>query len=637
MGDCMSTGYIPQEILDEIVARCDIVSVINEYVPLKRRGSNYQGLCPFHNEKTPSFSVSPSKQIFHCFGCGKGGNVFRFVMEIEGISFLEAVEKLAKRAGVKLPEKELTPEQRKAIEKRKRYQQINELAARYYHTVLTKSKMGQPYREYLKQRQISEDTIVKFRLGATPAGWDHLYREMKKRGITDQEMLDLGLISQTKKGTYVDRFRQRLMFPICDEKGTVIAFGGRIIDKDSSPQKYLNSPDTPLFHKSRNLYGLHLARAGIRNADQALIVEGYMDVISCHQHGITNAVAPLGTAFTPEQGKLLMRNTYQVCTSFDGDAAGTKATMRCLDILSDLGCTARVIQIPDNADPDEYLKKYGKEAFERLIATSQELIMYKIAKYMETTNTDTITGKMQVVSMILPDIRKLQSAVARESAIREVSQKLHVSEKSIWDELRHSQTAAAGAVQQADRLSPAEESADGLQENPYLKGNIDSKIERNILHMIFERPDLLAEVEAFGGTALLSKQAADMYQDFQESIRRTGKVESTAIAQERGQQLADMLMEELYITDIDKALRDSLIQLKQEQLDKEYQDVMSQMDALSKMKSKAKENGKENLDENVEAANKMQNALLMRLDAILREKKQYEASNTKLQERGNSR
>ena len=634
MGDRMSTGYIPQEVLDEIVARCDIVSVINEYVPLKRRGSNYQGLCPFHNEKTPSFSVSPSKQIFHCFGCGKGGNVFKFIMEIEGISFVEAAEKLAKRAGVKLPEKEMTSAQRKALEQRKRYQQINELAARYYHTVLMKSKMGQPYREYLKQRQISDDTIIKFRLGATPAGWDNLYREMKKRGITEQEMLDLGLISQTKKGTYVDRFRQRLMFPICDEKGTVIAFGGRIIDKDSSPQKYLNSPDTPLFHKSRNLYGLHLARAGIRNADQAIIVEGYMDVISCHQHGITNAIAPLGTAFTPEQGKLLMRNTYQVGISFDGDAAGTKATMRCLDILSDLGCNARVIQIPDNADPDEYLKKYGKDAFEQLISASQELIMYKITKYMETTNTDTITGKMKVVSMLLPDIRKLQSAVARESAIREISQKLQVSEKAIWDELRRSQN-TAGTTGSVSSGFSAEEYAGTLQEKEYLIGNIENKIERNILHMIYEHPQLLAEAEGFGGAGLLSQQAATMYQDFQESIRRTGKVESTAVPQERGQMLADILMEELYITDVEKAFRDSLIQLKQEQLDKEYQEVMAQMDQLSKMRGRANE--QENLNENVEAANKMQNALLMRLDAIRREKKQYEASNMKLQERGNSR
>ncbi len=622
MGDCMSIGYIPQEILDEIVARNDIVTVINEYVPLKRRGSNYQGLCPFHNEKTPSFSVSPAKQIFHCFGCGKGGNVFKFVMEIEGISFLEAAEKLAKRAGITLPEKQLTAAQRKKLDQHKRYQTINELAARYYHSVLMNSKMGQPYREYLQHRQIGTDTIEKFRLGATPAGWDNLYREMKKRGITEQEMLDLGLISQTKKGTYVDRFRQRLMFPICDEKGTVIAFGGRIIDKDSSPQKYLNSPDTPLFHKSRNLYGLHLARAGIRNADQAIIVEGYMDVISCHQYGITNAVAPLGTAFTPEQGKLLMRNTYQVGISFDGDAAGTKATMRCSDILSELGCNARVIQIPDNADPDEYLKKYGKEAFERLISESQELIMYKITKYMETTNTDTIIGKMKVVSQILPDLRRLQSAVARETAIREISQKLQVSEKSIWDELRHSTQAAGNGAVVIESGSSSEESADLMQENNSSEGNIESKFERNILRIIFERPELLSEVEEYGGIALLSRQAAAMYQDFQESIRRWGKVESAAIPQERGQLLANLLMGDLYITDMEKALRDSLFQLKQEQLDKEYQDVMAQVDRLAK---KTKEKGNENLDEKVEAANDMQKALL-RLNAILREKKEYETS-----------
>lgn len=632
----MSTGYIPQEILDEIVARCDIVSVINEYVPLKRRGSNYQGLCPFHNEKTPSFSVSPAKQIFHCFGCGKGGNVFRFVMEIEGISFVEAVEKLAKRAGVTLPEKEMTPQQRKVLEQRKRYQQINELAARYYHSVLMNSAMGQPYRAYLKQRQIQESTIETFRLGATPAGWDNLYREMKKRNITDQELLDLGLISPTKKGTYVDRFRQRLIFPICDEKGTVIAFGGRIIDKDSSPQKYLNSPDTPLFHKSRTLYGLHLARSGIRNADQAIIVEGYMDVISCHQYGITNAIAPLGTAFTVEQGKLLMRNTYQVGISFDGDAAGTKATMRCLDILSDLGCTARVIQIPDNADPDEYLKKYGKEAFEQLISNGQELIMYKITKYMETTNTDTITGKMKVVSLLLPDIQKLQSAVARESAIREISQKLQVSEKAIWDELKQRQT-VADTIGSMEQKYSNKEDRKALQENERPKGNIENKLERNILHIVFEHPELLSEVERFGGASLFSALAVTLYQDFQESVRRAGKVESTAIPQERGQLLADILMEELYVTDMDKALWESLVQLKQEQLDRQYQDVMSEMGRLSKTTNKARQEKKENLEEILEAANEMQKALLMKLDAILREKKEYETLNANYQERRNSR
>ncbi len=606
----MATGYIPQEILDEIVARCDIVSVINEYVPLKRKGSNYQGLCPFHNEKTPSFSVSPGKQIFRCFGCGKGGNVFRFIMDIEGITFIEAVEKLAKRANVKLPEKEMTAEQRKKLEQRKRYIQINDFAARYYHKVLMETPQGKPYRDYLAKRQISEETIKKFQLGATPNGWDSLYQALKKHGVTNQEMLDLGLISESRKaGRYIDRFRQRLMFPIGDEKGNIIAFGGRIIDADSSPQKYLNSPDTPLFHKSRNLYGLHLARNGIRNADQAIIVEGYMDVISCHQYGITNAVAPLGTAFTPEQGRLLMRSSYQMGISFDGDAAGVKATMRCLDILSDLGCTARVIQIPDQADPDEYLKKFGKEAFEKLIDEAQELIMYKIARFMETTNTDTITGKMKVVSMLLPDLRKLQSAVARESAIREVSIRLQISEKAIWDELRNSSEPAKKADGTAEIGNKEEETALSSQEIAKKAGNIENKVERNILHILFDRPDLLHIVENNGGAALFETTAAELYEEFQQSILRCGKVDSAGISQENGQLLADLLMDELYITDQEKWMNSALWQMRAEKLDQEYQRLSQRLTEYNKMGD----------------AVDMQETL-QKLDNIRREKKELEAS-----------
>lgn len=612
-GDVMATGYIPQEILDEIVARCDIVSVVNEYVPLKRKGSNYQGLCPFHNEKTPSFSVSPGKQIFHCFGCGKGGNVFRFIMEIEGISFMEAVEKLAKRANVRLPEKEMTAEQKHRLEQRKRYLQINDFAARYYHKVLMESIQGKPYRDYLKKRQISEEILVKFQLGATPNGWDNLYQALKKRGVSAQEMLDLGLISESRKpGQYIDRFRQRLMFPIGDEKGNVIAFGGRIIDKDSSPQKYLNSPDTPLFHKSRNLYGLHLARTGIRNADQAIIVEGYMDVISCHQHGITNAIAPLGTAFTPEQGKLLMRSTYQMGISFDGDAAGVKATMRCLDILSDLGCTARVIQIPDQADPDEYLKAHGKEAFEKLIADAQELIMYKIGRYMETTNTETITGKMKVVSMLLPDLRKMQSAVARESAIRQISIRLAVSEKAIWDELRKNTETSETVINDENHLSGQEILSSAGKNNENIAGKIESKVEKNILHILFDRPDFLEQVEQYGGAELFSEAAAEIYEEFKQSIQRCGKVDSAGIAQEKGQLLADLLMDELYITDQEKSITNALWQLKSERLDQEYQ----------RLSQRLTENRK--VGDTVDMQELQET--LQKLDDIRREKKELEAS-----------
>ncbi|MGM9524806.1 MAG: DNA primase [Peptococcaceae bacterium] len=603
----MSTGYIPQEILDEIVARCDIVSVVNEYVPLKRKGSNYQGLCPFHNEKTPSFSVSPAKQIFHCFGCGKGGNVFRFIMEIEGVSFLEAVEKLAGRAGVKLPEKEMTAAQRHKMEQRKRYLQINDFVARYYQKILLETAQGKPYREYLKKRQIEEETIRKFQLGATPDGWDGLYQNLKNRGVREQEMLDLGLISATRKtGKYVDRFRQRLMFPIGDERGNIIAFGGRIIDKESSPQKYLNSPDTPLFHKSRNLYGLHLARNSIRNADQAILVEGYMDVISCHQYGITNAVAPLGTAFTPDQGRLLMRSTYQIGISFDGDAAGVKATMRCLDILSELGCTARVIQIPDQADPDEYLKKYGKDAFEQLIADGQELIMYKIARYMETTNTDTIAGKMHVVAQLLPDLRRIQSAVARETAVRKISLRLQVSETAIWEELRQIVPATA------ERVKTGVESVDSTQEIDLPAGNIESKVEKHVLYILFERPDLLPLIEEYGGENLFCPAAAGMYREFAEIIRRCGKVESAEIPQEKSQMLADLLMEERYVTDQETTLRNCLWQLKQEQLDQEYRRLTQRVAELAEV-------------DKLGATKEMQDAL-QKLDSIRRVKKEYETS-----------
>ena len=471
---------------------------------------------------------------------------------------------------------------------------------------MLETSAGQPYRDYLKKREISGETIEKFQLGATPPGWDSLYQALKKQGVKEQEMLDLGLISASKRsGQYIDPFRQRLMFPIGDEKGSIIAFGGRIIDKDSSPQKYLNSPDTPLFHKSRNLYGLHLARTQIRNADLAIIVEGYMDVISCHQYGICNAIAPLGTAFTPEQGRLLMRSTYQVGISFDGDAAGIKATMRCLDILSDLGCTARVIQIPDQADPDEYLKKYGKEAFEALISQSQELIMYKIARYMETTNTDTITGKMQVVVQLLPDLRKMQSAVARETAIRKISVSLQVSEKAIWDELHRYNTAPASGM-------PETEQRDEVQENSLSVGNIESKVEKNILRVLTERPDLLAVVEEYGGSSILSSTAADLYQDFAASIRRCGKVKSAEISQEKSQLLAELLMEETYLGDAEKVLQDSLRQLKQEQLDQEYQRLTQKLIEIQQ-------------NQKMEAAEGMQE-VLQKLDLIRRAKKEYETS-----------
>ncbi len=593
---------IPREILDEIAARNDIVSVVSEYVPLKRTGSNYTGLCPFHNEKTPSFSVSPNKQFFYCFGCGKGGDVFRFLMDIEGLTFTEAAERLAKRAGVQIPEQELTAAQLAQQKQRRRQLQINDFAARYYHKVLLESKDAEPYRAYLRKRRVSEESIERFQLGATPPGWNGLCEALRKRGVTAQEMLELGLVSESRRpGKYVDRFRGRLMFPICNERGERIAFGGRILDAEKRPQKYLNSPETPLFHKSRTLYGLHLARNSIRSQDLALLVEGYMDVIACHQAGITNAVAPLGTAFTHEQGRLLMRSTYQIGISLDGDAAGVRAAMRTLDVLADLGCTARVVTIPDGQDPDEFLQSRGKDAFLRLIDGAQDAIAYKIERYMETADTDTIGGKMQVVGKLLPDLEKMQSAVAREEAVRQISRALSVSEKAILEELRR--LARPTAPQTAARFETRQPAAEA--DPPAEK--IASQAERVALQLLYTHPDYLSTAEQYGGAELFSPAGAKLYEEFQTQILRSGKAGLAGAGAEESVVLADLLMQETYVADPERTFADSLRQLKQERLDQSYQALLQQL-------------------ARPDQPEETRRALLERLDAIRRAKKTDETA-----------
>ncbi len=561
----MSTGFIPQEILDEIASKCDIVSVIGEYVPLKRKGANYQGLCPFHTEKTPSFSVSPTKQIYHCFGCGAGGNVFKFMMEIEHLTFPEAVEKLAKRAGVTLPEKELSKAEKQALARRERFLQINEVVAKYYQKVLLETKSGAKYHTYLNQRGMSDDVIAKFTLGACQPGWDGLYRFLLQRQVAPMEMEQLGLILPRKEGNgYYDRFRERVMFPIRNERGQVVAFGGRIIDNNISNQKYMNSPDTPLFNKGRLLYGLDVAKSSIREKDQAIIVEGYMDVIACHQYGVTNVVAPLGTAFTPEQAKLLMRNTYQICVSFDGDTAGSKATWRSLDILAELGAQVKVITLPDGSDPDEFLKKNGSEAFQAEISKSQELIVYKIGRLMENTNTDEIAGKMQIVKAMLGDIMKMNSPVARESAVNIISQKLQLTENAIYSELKN-----------YNRSSNFEEREKNVSPNakpPKMKNDTAAHFhqEGRIIKILYENPHLLPMIAEAGGETLFTGPLKTLYQSLKRLYKKGAAFKSSDFPEDEAEILAGILMSEDGGSDAEKVLADYIKYIKAEKLDHEY-------------------------------------------------------------------
>ena len=353
--------FYPQEIIDEVRTRNDIVPVISQYVKLKKRGGSYFGCCPFHNEKTPSFSVSPSRQPYHCFGCGVGGNVISFVMEYENQTFPEAVRTLADRAGIALPEVEQTQEEKREAGRRAQMLAAYKEAAKYYYYQL-KSPAGARAREYFARRGLSEETVVKFGLGYSLSYRDSLYRYLKKKGFRDDILSESGLVRISERGV-MDYFWNRAMFPIMDGNRKVIAFGGRVMG-DGEP-KYLNSPENPLFDKSRNLYGLHLARRSRR--PYFLLCEGYMDVIAMHQAGFDCAVASLGTALTPGHANLIRRFVKEVILCYDSDGAGIKAAMRAIPILSAAGISARVLDLRPHKDPDEFMVHLGAEAFEERI------------------------------------------------------------------------------------------------------------------------------------------------------------------------------------------------------------------------------------------------------------------------------
>ncbi|MEL7568908.1 MAG: DNA primase, partial [Dehalobacterium sp.] len=409
--------FVPPEIIEEIRGKADIVDIISEYVSLKRQGKNYVGLCPFHLEDTPSFSVSPDKQIFYCFGCHKGGSVINFIMEQENLTLPEAAEKLAEKVGVDIPTN-ISGEQdfAKQSEKR-RLVEMHELAADFYHKIIFNTRQGRAPLEYLKKRDINLDIIKEFHLGYAPQSWNSLVKYLLTKGFQEPEMEKAGLVAKSSKGTFYDKFRDRLMFPIKDFRGKVIAFGGRVLGAELP--KYLNSSETPIYNKSQNLYGLNEAAGFIRQYDEAIIMEGYMDVIAAHQFGIKNAVASLGTSFTPEQGKLLKRYTSNVMIAYDADTAGAKATYRGLEILQNLDFRVRVLKLPQGLDPDEFLHKYNYQDWVQLVQnTALSLVEYKMDRAMDKYNAKSIEGKGDIVKELLPDISRVRSQVEKDQYIK---------------------------------------------------------------------------------------------------------------------------------------------------------------------------------------------------------------------------
>lgn len=449
------------ELIEEIRISNDIVDVVSEYVKLEKRGKNYFGLCPFHREKTPSFSVESGKQIFYCFGCGKGGNVFHFISLIEKLDYIESVKLLADRAKILLPEND-DAEQAEKAQLKQNILNINLISARYYNEVLN-SRPGQAALAYLKKRDISENTARKFGLGYSTEEWDGLYLHLKAKGIGEEQILHSGLVMKSSKGKLYDRFRGRLMFPIFDVRGNVIGFGGRVLD--NALPKYVNSAETAVYSKGKHLYALNFAKNS--SSKKLIVVEGYMDVISLHQHGITNSVASLGTALTESQGRILKKYSEEIIISYDADAAGQAATQRGLDLLNDIGCNVRVLTVPDGKDPDEYIRKNGPNGFIKLAETALSLVEYKIKALRMEHDLSTTEGKIAFLNKVAAVLSKVDNLMEREMYIKKLSNEYEISEEAILTEvLRKTGSSAkqrlkvANAVEAGKKADPAADETD---------------------------------------------------------------------------------------------------------------------------------------------------------------------------------
>lgn len=486
---------IPAQFIDELMARCDIADVVADYVPLTRKGGSLWGCCPFHSERTPSFHVVPERQMYKCFGCGKGGGVINFIMEIENLSYPDAVRFLAKRAGLEVPEERGDGGFRK---RRERLLALNKEAARYFHSVLH-SPAGRAGVDYLfGKRRLSKATVTRFGLGMAPDGWDKLITEMKSKGYEKSELLEAGLVVLSKEGRVYDRFRNRVMFPIIDLRGDVIGFGGRVLD-DSTP-KYLNSPDTPIFNKGRNLFALNIAKK--TRLGRIILTEGYMDTLSLHQAGFDCAVASLGTALTGDHAQLLARYTKEVVIAYDGDGAGVSAAQRAIGLLEKTGMKVRVLRMKGAKDPDEFIGKYGAEAFAKLLDQSENHIEYRIDQVKGKYDLTDDAQRVEFLKEAVPILAQLPSPAEREIYGARCAELAGVSAEVVTQEVKRERSRLSWkAKKQQERrdLTPTVQ----LQpkERALRYDNIRSaRAEEGVLRLVVLDPEL------FGSAAVLEPE-----------------------------------------------------------------------------------------------------------------------------------
>lgn len=570
--------YYSDELVEEVRSRNDIVDVISGYIKLQKKGANHWGCCPFHNEKTPSFSVSGGKQMYHCFGCGVSGNVYTFLMKYDNMSFPEAVKSLAERAGVKLPEEEYSPQAKKRAEKRQRILDCNKEAAKYFYYML-RSPQGEIGMKYLKKRELTDETMHTFGLGYAGKSGAYLVKHLREKGYEDEIIKESGLATFSEKTGLVSQFWNRVMFPIQDTNNRVIGFGGRVMG-DGEP-KYLNSPETIVFDKRRNLFGLNYAKNS--RSGNLILCEGYMDVISMHQAGFTQAVASLGTAFTPEQAHLMSRYTEQVYLAYDSDGAGTKAALRAIQILRDEGLSGKVINMKPYKDPDEFMKNLGKEAFEERIKQAENCFFFEIHILENQFNLKDPEEKTKFYREIAKKLCTFSEDVERENYLQAIAEKYFIGADNLR-KLVISYAGKTGLVQPVERPKSGKNSRVTPEEAA-------KKAQGLLLTQIIETPDIYSKLKPYLSiddfTEELYRQVAEkLFKDLEQGNYNPAAIISTFEDPDTQLEAANLfhtnLPEEVDGKDREKAVRDILLRVKKNSYDYYMANMGNDVTAITK-------------------------------------------------------
>ena len=563
------------EFVERVSERTDIYSVVSRYVTLKQKGGRYWGCCPFHSEKTPSFTISPDKGFFYCFGCHTGGNVFKFLSLIENISYFEAIKLQAQRLGIDLPERKVSPEEERRRREEKSLYKLNELAQDFYHECLIKTARGEVGRKYLEARGITAETIETFKLGWAADEWENILANLTRRGYSPEQLEKVGLIVRRKNSPgFYDRFRARVMIPISDVFGRIVGFGGRILTAtDETNPKYLNTPETELFNKRNLLFGLDKSNRAISTAGTAIVVEGYMDAISLFSAGVKNVVATLGTAFTPEHAKLILKYARKIIFCYDSDEAGQRATLRALPIVQAAGANVFIVKVPDGKDPDEFIRKHGKEAFDALLQNAETLIDYRMHYVLARADVSTIQGKLAALQEILPVIANIKDKIARSENRKKIAAALMLDEKLVYDEWAKISSAGQSNSRVVKKTEPQDKQERTIKEAC-----------ETILRMLWHDDDTLDYVLVTVPRKFFTDVQREILQRFEicsKEGRRLDKMSvATELSEEANAELSRILMSgssDPRATEV-KSFVDAVDVLKRAALKKKYDNLIVQID-----------------------------------------------------------